>query len=128
MPELKNLIEKSNSQLEEVLPLLTQNASAATMYMGLRQLEKSTDQIIIELATFLEKYPHIAKEKIAIVFHLKKPLDRLGKNLRETVAAGIAWEKRIGHEKEFKKLADSIMKKKDKVNSLLRAAVEPEYE
>lgn len=80
--------------------------------------------MLIDLSAFLGKYPYIMKERIAIGFHLRKQLDQLGKNLNKGFAAGIAWDKRIGHEKEFSKLANSLKKKTDKFKSLLRQAEE----
>lgn len=128
LPELRNLVEKTNREFEAVVPMLTQETSPETVYIALRRLDKSTDQIVTELAAFLEKYPDIAKEKITIAFHLNKQLDRLGKNLKAAFAAGIAWDKKIGHEKEFRKLALNIDNKVRRVNALLSATLEPEYE
>jgi len=128
LPELRNLIEKSNREFEAAMPLLDQDASPESAYIALRQLDKSTDEIVDELDAFLEKYPGIAKEKISVAFHLRKQLDRLGKNLKQGFAAGIVWDKRIGHEKEFRQLAASIDKKTRKVNRLLSAVMEPEYD
>lgn len=128
LPELTNLVEKSNRELEAVLPMLTQETSSETVYIGLRQLDKSTDELVNELAVFLEKYPDVVTEKIKIAFYLKKPLDKLGKNLREAFTAGIAWDKRIGREKEFIRLANNLNKKTRRVNFLFRAVLEPEYE
>ena len=127
LPELSNLIEKSNREFEEVMPSLNQDTSPEAFYVALRRVDKSTDELVNELERFLEKYPYVAKEKIVIAFHLKKQLDRLGKNLKKGFAAGMAWDKKIGNEEEFRRLANRIDKKVRKVNHLLSAAMEPEY-
>ena len=108
--------------------MLTQETSPETMYIGLRRFDKWIDQIVSDLGLFLEKNPDIVKDKrITIAFHLRKQLDQLGKNLREAVAAGIAWDKKVGNQKEFRQLAKSIQKKAKKINSMLSSAVEPDY-
>ncbi|MFZ5628405.1 MAG: hypothetical protein ACOY5B_04695 [Spirochaetota bacterium] len=124
MPDFKALLENMNREFEEALPLVIQNTSPETLYAGLRRLDKSTDQMVIDLSAFLEKYPYIMREKITIGFHLRKQLDQLGINLNKGFAAGIAWDKRIGHQKEFRELTNSLKKKTDKVKLLLKEADE----
>lgn len=126
LPEFKALLENMNHEVEAVLPLVNQSTSPENFYIGLRRFDKASDQIVTDLGAFLDKYPHILTEKITIGFHLRKQLDQLGKNLKLAFVAGNAWGKKIGHEKEFKKLAGSIDKKIRKVNALLKAALEPD--
>lgn len=122
LPEFRALLEYMNSEFEEVLPSLTQDTSTEILYVGLRRLDKSSDRMVNDLGAFLEKYPYILKEKITIAFHLRKQLDQLGKNLNKAFAAGIAWDKRIGHQKEFRKLGTTIVRKVDKARALLNVA------
>lgn len=124
LPESKTLLENMNREFEAVLPSLIQTNSPETLYVGLRRLDKWSDQILIEITALFEKYPYIMREKITIGFHLRKQLDDLGKNWKEAFVALLAWEKKIGHQKEFRELGNSLVRKGDKVKGLLSLADE----
>lgn len=124
LPESKALLEKINSEFEAVLPSLNQTTSPETLYLGLKRLDTWSDQILIEISGFFEKYPYIMKEKVAIGFHLRKQLGDLGKNWKEAFVALLAWEKRIGYQEEFHKLGNSLVRKGDKVKAILSLADE----
>ncbi len=113
-----------NREFEAVLPSLIQTNSPETLYVGLRRLDRWSDQILIEITALFEKYPYIMREKVAIGFHLRKQLDDLGKNWKEAFVALLAWEKKIGYQKEFHKLGNSLVRKGDKVKGLLSLADE----
>lgn len=124
LSEFRTMLENMNSEFEAVLPALTQDTSPENLYVGLRRLDKSSDQMVLDLEAFLEKYPYIMKEKMTIGFHLRNQLDQLGRNLKSAFAAGIAWDKKIGQEKEFRTRANNIVKKTDRAKALLRLAEE----
>lgn len=124
LPESKTLLEKINREFEAVMPSLNQTTSPETLYVGLRRLDKWSDQILIEITAFFEKYPYIMREKVTLGFHLRRQINDLGKNWKEAFVALLAWEKKIGHEKEFQKLGKSLVRKGDKVKGLLSLADE----
>jgi hypothetical protein len=124
LPEAKNLLENINREFEAVLPSLIQTTSPETLYVGLRRLDKWSDQILIEITAFFDKFPNVMREKVTIGFHLRKQLDDLGKNWKKAFVALLAWEKQIGYQKEFHKLGNSLVRKGDKVKGLLSLAAE----
>lgn len=124
LAESKALLENINREFETALPSLTQTTSPETMYDALRHLDKWSDRIYIDITAFFEKYPYIMNEKITIGLHLRKQLDKLGKNWKAAFVALLAWDKKIGYQKEFHKLANSLVRKGDKVRGLLSIADE----
>lgn len=124
LPESKALLENINREFEAVQPSLIQTTSPETLYVGLRRLDKWSDQALIEITAFFEKYPYIMREKVTIGFHLSKQINDLGKNWKEAFVALLAWEKKIGYQKEFLKLGKSLVRKGDKVKGLLSLADE----
>ncbi|MBN8220924.1 MAG: hypothetical protein J0L53_08355 [Spirochaetes bacterium] len=80
--------------------------------------------MIHDLRVFFEKYPYVLKEKITIGYHLRKQIDQFGQNLKKAFVAGNAWEKKIGHQTEFRQLSQRIKKKSRQFRILLGEAKE----
>jgi transposase len=122
LAEFRTLLENTNREIEETLPLITQTTEPEIFYVGLRRMDRSSDQMISDLRAFFEKYPYVLKDEMTIGFYLRKQIDRFGKNLKIGFAAGNAWEKKLGHEKEFRQLSQRIDKKARQFRILLGEA------
>lgn len=119
-PAIRNILETTNRDLEEIAPHFARDSSPEIVLVGLKRMEKAMDRIVVELRNFFNKYPFLLKDPKPIGILYGAQVQRLQKNVQNIILDGGYWHRKLEKEKKVDDLVQSILKKMREADKLTR--------
>ena len=119
-PEMRNFLESTNRDLEEIAPHFAQDSSPEKVIVGLTRMDKVMDRILIDLRALFKKYPFLLKDPKPIGMYYAAQVQRLQKNVQEIIKTGAYWHQKLEKQKKVDALVQSILKKMREADKLTR--------
>ena len=119
-PEIRNFLENTNRELEEIAPHFARDSSQQIVIAGLTRMDKAMDRIVVDLRTFFKKYPSLLKDPKPIGILYGAQVQRLQKNVQSIILDGGYWHRMLEKEKNVDDLVQSILKKMREADKLTR--------
>lgn len=118
--EIRNFLESTNRDLEEIAPHFARDSSPDNVIVGLSRIDKVMDRILADLSTFFKKYPLLLKDPKPIGMYHGAQVQRLQKNVQSIFRDGAYWYEKLKDQKDYKNLAQSILRKIREADKLTR--------